>query len=68
MPLVPLSPSGHQSPDRLASIAAVDELKALFPLHVWRLVCVDASYDDVLKQTGAIWRVMQASPTLVGVT
>eukprot|EP00903_Cladosiphon_okamuranus_P015321 g14154.t1 len=57
------SPSGHQSPDRLASIAAVDELKSLFPSHGWRLVCVDASYDDVLSQTGAVWRVMQPCTT-----
>lgn len=59
-PWVPLSPSGHQSPDRLASIVAADELKSLFPSHVWRLVCVDACYDDVLSQAGAVWRVMQA--------
>ncbi|CBJ28319.1 conserved unknown protein [Ectocarpus siliculosus] len=54
------SPSGHQSPDRLASIAAVGELKRLFPSHAWRLVCVDASYGDVLGRTEAVWRVMQA--------
>ncbi|CAN0330863.1 unnamed protein product [Ectocarpus sp. 12 AP-2014] len=54
------SPSGHQSPDRLASIAAAGELKRLFPSHAWRLICVDASYGDVLGRTEAVWRVMQA--------
>ncbi|CAN0391952.1 unnamed protein product, partial [Hapterophycus canaliculatus] len=53
-------PSGHQSPDRLASIAAAEELKRLFPAHNWRLICVDASYEDVLRHAGEVWRVMQA--------
>ncbi|CAM9967587.1 unnamed protein product, partial [Ectocarpus sp. 8 AP-2014] len=57
------SPSGHQSPDRLASIAAAGELKRLFPSHAWRLVCVDATYGDVLGRTEAVWRVMQARNT-----
>lgn len=57
----PPSPSGHQSPDRLASIAAAEELKRLFPWHEWRLICVDASYEDVLSHAGEVWRVMQAS-------
>lgn len=56
----PVSPSGHQSPDRLASIAAAEELKRLFPSREWRLICVDASYEDVLAHTGEVWRVMQA--------
>lgn len=56
----PNSPSGHSSPDRLASVKAAQELESLFPFHVWRLVCVDATYDDVLRQTEAVWRVMQA--------
>ncbi|CAN0398408.1 unnamed protein product, partial [Scytosiphon promiscuus] len=51
--------SGHQSPDRLASIAAAEELKWLFPSHDWRLICVDASYEDVLSHSGEVWRVMQ---------
>lgn len=56
---VTASPSGHCSPDRVAAIAAAEELKALFPCHEWRLVCVDASYEDVVQQTEAVWRVMQ---------
>lgn len=38
---------------------AADELRLLFPNHVWRLVCVDAVYEDVLRQKEAVWRVMQ---------
>ncbi|CAM9789093.1 unnamed protein product [Scytosiphon promiscuus] len=57
------SPSGHQSPDRLASIAAAEELKRLFPSHDWRLICVDASYEDVLGHSGEVWRVMQPCST-----
>lgn len=59
-PCVQPSPSGHASPDRLASMAAVRELQALFPSHAWRLLCVDASYEDVLRHRKVIWRVMQA--------
>ncbi|CAM9435194.1 unnamed protein product, partial [Sphacelaria rigidula] len=55
------SPSGHTSPDRVASMVAVDELQTLFPFHRWRLLCVDASYEDVLNLAEPVWRVMQAS-------
>ena len=40
-------------------MVAAEELKSLFPFHVWRLVCVDAVYEDVLLQKEAVWRVMQ---------
>lgn len=40
-------------------MVAAEELRLLFPLHVWRLVCVDAVYEDVLLQKEAVWRVMQ---------
>lgn len=42
-------------------MVAAEELRILFPNHVWRLVCVDAAYEDVLRQKEAVWRVMQAS-------
>lgn len=45
-------------------MAAVGELRTLFPDHVWRLVCVDASYDDVISESGNVWRVMQVSERL----
>lgn len=53
------SADGNSSPDRVAAYAAASELRFLFPAHLWRLVCVDASYEDVLEVEPAVWRVMQ---------
>jgi asparagine synthetase B (glutamine-hydrolysing) len=48
----------HASPDRLASIAGVLELSRRHPARVWRLVLVDATFDDVTSvgENGAMQR------------
>ncbi|CAN0040905.1 unnamed protein product, partial [Discosporangium mesarthrocarpum] len=57
------SPSGHMSPDRLAAVAAVEELSHLYPSHDWRLVCSDSSYEEVVKESPEVWRLMQPCRT-----
>ena len=48
----------HASPDRLASIAGAIELSRRHPARVWRLILVDATFDDVsaANESGAAQR------------
>lgn len=50
---------GHQSPDRLAAWAGLEELNRCCPGRVWRLVCVDVIPDELEAHRGQIEHLMQ---------
>lgn len=44
----------HASPDRLAAIAGLAELRAACPGRQWRLVCVDESFASAVAEGGRV--------------
>ncbi|CAM9361722.1 unnamed protein product [Chrysoparadoxa australica] len=56
---------GHLSPDRMAAIAAVEELAAVFPRHHWRLICIDASYDEVAAEHQRLSQLLHPCSTVM---
>jgi asparagine synthetase B (glutamine-hydrolysing) len=45
---------GHRSPDRLAALAGLHELRLCCPGRKWQLICVDEDYEAVLAAAPAI--------------
>lgn len=53
------------APDRLASIAALVELKTLFPLRPWRLIHVDVTEDQRQRSHDTVTQLINPSSTVM---
>ena len=56
--LLNVSFQGDKSADRRAAIQSYKELKELYPFHIFRLVCVEADWDQVVAEESRIEQLM----------
>jgi asparagine synthetase B (glutamine-hydrolysing) len=56
--LINVSFQGDKSADRQAAIKSYGELKELYPVHIFRLLCVEADWEQVVAEERRIEQVM----------